>query len=353
MNQKETLIPYVTSQLKAGTPAETIKQRLIEQGWTANIVDEVIADVANSVQPAELPASVLLPESREPAVAALNEARTPADTNYTVRRAFRDAFTAIRNNSLAIGIMILIGLVATGVLYVIFIAAGIASVLGLGFTTAIFSKNIGVPQLVVTVVVLVVVAAVVSSLVSAFTTSITNLAINDGADNKKSDIKQTLVTGLKRTLRVALATLLSVLIVTSPILLIGLLGLIMVVAIPGLAIVALLLALVAFPITLLLALRLILVPTIALFEPATPLRQLYGRSRDLMKNGGNWFIIKIFVVYFILALIMSIFTAQVNLAAKSPGGASTFIIIVLTSLVQLAYAAVIVSFYRNRKAVKG
>jgi hypothetical protein len=97
-------------------------------------------------------------------------------------------------------------------------------------------------------------------------------------------------------------------------------------------------------------LRYAVVPEVALFEPQHRLRDTLGRSRHLLHKGGQWFLVKAFVLAIIIGLLL------VSLSAAVPTDAPTAIhvfIILLNLIVSFVSSGIFYTLYRNRVAVKG
>lgn len=92
----------------------------------------------------------------------------------------------------------------------------------------------------------------------------------------------------------------------------------------------------------------VLVPYVAMFEPQTPILKTPQRSKQLVKGGGTWFLVKGFFVYLIVSFIMNIFLSG------SQGDKTLFAVAFLAALTFLIFTnATLVMYYRWRRAVRG
>lgn len=334
MNEKDTLIPYIQAQLQGGVDSEAVKQQLIGSGWGEAIVNEAIRDVTEQQQ-------VQSP------IAAGATTNVVASEAYGVMEAIKDAYRALEINALGVIAMLGIGFVATVVAVVLAVVAGIGTVF-----MVIASSGSGSSQPFVMLLLMFLLYLIVFSFVSAFTQALIGLAVNDGAEGRKSNIKNVVLTAAKRSLRVLVATVLCALVATGPALLALILGLTLAAAAPGLAMISYLLAIVAIIAGPLIALRLLLMPVVALFETDLALTSLFGRTRQLMKNGGSWFIVKFILVVMAAVIVLSVVLPSES-ELEDASMLSSLMVGIIAAVFATFYSAVLVVFYRNRKAVRG
>lgn len=337
MDEKNTLKTYIRAKLASGSSIETIKQELVNNGWNEATVSEAIREVAEQ----SISGSTLQP------VADAQVYGVSASENYGVFDAVKDAVDALRVNAIGVGCAMVIGFVVN------IVAVFVALVFGLGAVFAVIAASANnSAQPFGTIALLFVVYAIVFSFVSAFTQALVGLTVNDGAEGRKSNIKAVVATALRRTPRVLVATILCTLMAAGPALVALTLMFFLVAAIPSLAIIAYLLALAAVIIGPLIALRLLLMPVAALFETDTPVMGLIGRTFLLMKNGGVYFIVKFFLLVFVIAIVLSVLLPS----GEELENASIFTSLatgVIGAVIGALYSAVLVVFYRNRRAVRG
>lgn len=103
--------------------------------------------------------------------------------------------------------------------------------------------------------------------------------------------------------------------------------------------------LVAFLVTIALALNYALVPYVALFEPHLRLRELFIRSHNLLKNGGYWFITK-GLLLFVLIYLVAHFMLGLNLRSFWP--TDNIWLAALLALLLIVANAAITQFYLQR-----
>jgi hypothetical protein len=346
MDNKQTLRSYIDTHLNAHTPPETIRQTLVNNGWEEALVDEVIAE---AMQPSEpLPRST--PEPQATATSLQSQLTSIRDEThleaYGIRDAVKDAIAAIKYNARTIMAVAIVSIV------IALIVTVVTAVLGV--TTAILTivrSGRELPQILISFGVFYLVLIITSSFLTAFVQSVIGIAIHDGANRKKSFVKETLRQGLQKTVRVALANMLFYLILATPLVIAIVTSFVLFFAATNLWWLSILVIVVSLVATIPLVLRFTLIPVVALFEANVPVRALVRRTNVLMA-GGMGFAAKAFFLSILILAIVSII---------APDGdeveGTQFIILLISNILSLGISlflyAVLVVFYRNRKAVKG
>lgn len=187
----------------------------------------------------------------------------------------------------------------------------------------------------------------------AFALSATSLALYDGSEKRKSPLGPTLSASLARMVRVAGATALFALVTFWP--------MVLIIFLPGILLFSghtgggasllllLLSLLVAIVWTYIATVRFALAPYVALFEPNVAIRDTLKRSKHLLLKGGQWFLVKGFLLLLLLLIILAIVTHQ-NLRQLTATGnlLTNLFLIVLSVLIN----GTLVMLYRNRKIVR-
>ena len=375
MNQKDTLTQYIESQLKSGVSADAILRQLVANGWEPKVVNEAIAVLTQVAQPVAAfpPVQPVQPEqqlqSAQPAKQQVNSVLdTPQHANlmiqpqsqaaggtpqltpesYGVIMALKDAVGAIKANLTGVSVMMVIGFFSTliGFVAVVFVLMAFVFAGAAGVEQGLSATGI-VPMLLLAMAVTILVAILPTS----FSMSIVGLAVNDGADGKKSQVLPTISAGIRRMLRVVAAITLSALISMLPAVVAMVLIFIFSALLPDLSLVFFLLALVAIVAGPLLTIRLLIMPVVALLED-TPIRGLYSRTRHLMKDGGSIFVLRFMGLFFVTAIILSfVFPSESELEQTST--LTSYIVGIVGAVFYMVFGAVLIMFYRNRKAVRG
>lgn len=364
MNQKDTLTPYIESQLKAGVSTEAILGQLVANGWTPEVVSETIAGLTQAPQPIAAAAPVL-PTQPQPTLngtesqqAALADQAQPqvvtgvsqtGSEGYGVLAAIKDAFAAIKANVTSVSIMMVIGFLSTllGMVAVIFILVAFVFAAGASGMAQGWSATSIFPLLLLTALITVLIGA----LPTAFTMSVVGIGINDGAEGKKSKIVPTIVAGAKRMPRVLLAIVMSAAISMIPAIVAMVLIFLLSALLPNLSLLFFLLALVAVIAGPLLMIRLLIMPIVALFEDI-PMSGLYSRTRHLMRDGGSGFVLKFLGLFFAVAIVLTVVLPSES-EIDQASTLTSYAVGIVGAVFYMIFGAVLVMFYRNRKAVRG
>ncbi len=334
-NYYNQLVHYIQQHLQHGTPVEIIRQSLIEAGWDGAMVDQALQTVLQA--PAVQPSGQQEQHSTLPAV--------KAPQKYKVFRALSDTVQAIQHNTKAFLI--------SGIT-VFIIAYAVVFVLGL-ITTAIISNAIGSGFSVMGLIVIYVTSMVLSTTLSALVQIVGSVTLYDGREGRKTNLKQLLATCRHKFLRVIGANILLGLAVAGPLIVSSLLGLILSFASRGsdhssplLLMIVLLMGLVGSAWMIIAVVRYALVPLVAVFENI-PLPQTLARSNFLLSHGGKWFIFKGFLLFILIALVLSAVTGQ-NL--ENASNSTNPVLVVLLLLSAIMANGGLIMLYHNRRIVR-
>lgn len=298
-----------------------------------------IAKGAQPVLPPTLPAIELATNSSQSV-----STQSVSLGKYTVFGAVRDVFAAARNNMgnflLSLVISLAISLITLFLIILLtggLVGVSIISVISRGFTTGILTALVGVYLLYIAWYIL----------TNAFTLASTSWALYVGAEGRPSSLATILSRSFARIGWVVLANLLLAIIVIFPYVLVFL-------AIAGLMLIKVnvLFLLFIIPIVYIgwiyfVFTRFALIPFVALFEPDVPLLKTPVRSRQLLKNGGAWFLVKGFLLLIVVAILLLLLTDAV---APKPGIVSVIFSNLIAALLPIMANGVLVMLYRNKLA---
>lgn len=358
-DQFDQLVAYIKQNLSQGTPEDRIRQTLLQHNWSAELVDKAFLLASTPQAPAQQSqANVLEQELVDNAQAApqdVHEYGGQANTNpvspvkYKVFRAIGDTFQAVGKNAPTFFMTAFMSYAFAGVaLFMLVLLVGVALFSGTGL---FFASPIKLLTILFGTMIFYTAWFTVTN---AFILSTTSLALYDGSINRKSSLSTIMSQAFSRLSRVIVANILFSLVVFWPTVLISLLPFILLASGEGagnsvffLMPLAVLLSIGWVTVTLL---RFALVPYVALFEPDVPLLKTLGRSNHLLRKGGQWFLVKGFLLVFLVVLVLSAVTGQnIPEVANSNNVVSTIAIFVISALVNGA----LVMLYRNRKTIKG
>lgn len=364
----DKVINYIKQHLDQGIPEEAIRQTLLQHNWSADVIDQAFS-VAKPPT-AYLPTIPTRPPSAYDTTSAQNwqqndteQDHTPNQTNYlqtnsqapskyNVFRAIGDALSAIRNNAVTYSLSVIISYIAAAVILgIVFLVIGILLPSESGMLTS--ASNM-LPRLFVSMVVYTIFYPASSGIVLA----ITSLALYAGSQGRKNSLANVFSMSFTIIGRVILAELLFIVVVFwLPALMVILPAIHMISStISGatasisslvLLLIATLVAIVWAYITLV---RFALVPFVALFEPNVPITKTLGRSKHLLMKGGQWFLVKGFLLLAAITIVLNILTPENSSAGADVMNVVGSVIIIIVSILA---NGVLVMLYLNRKAVRG
>ncbi len=96
--------------------------------------------------------------------------------------------------------------------------------------------------------------------------------------------------------------------------------------------------------------RFALTPYVALFEPDIPITKTLGRSKHLLVKGGQWFLIKGFLLLLLGLIILAVATGQDLPELMDSDNIAFNIFLIIVSVI---VNGGLVMLYHNRKIVRG
>ncbi len=277
-------------------------------------------------------------------------------SKYGLFFAIGEATRAIFANVLAYVMAFVASILLTGIVYVLLAIALIA---------ALASSLNGTSNAIISIIGVVILALVVLSFVNAYTLITASVAVADGKAGRHSIIKKLLLPRPRLLLRVLGAEALAGLIIIVPLLVLVILSSVLAASGGGggAAAIVILGGLLGVAWVIIAALRFALTPYVALFDQSLPLLKTLGQSNHLLRGGGQWFLIKGFLIAIIVYILISFLggsssastlgslnTAQSlfgNVIANNIAGS------ILSLLFGIISQAVLTVLYLNRAAVRG
>ena len=259
---------------------------------------------------------------------------------YRLFQAVPDVVAAVRTNARAY-------VTVAAISFAVIILAAIVAGLGVAML-APFIRGNGVALITIVLILLVVVTLIIA-VAGALMQNTTSLALAAGADGKTTRVMETLRKGWSRILRVSAVNALVVAIAMGP--LVGAYIALFVGTITGnsgLALLSTLLVLAGVIWSVMAILRYSLSSYVALFESEIPVTKTLLRSRELLKGGGQWFVVKAVLLAVAITIAVSMLTGT------SPQQSSSNPLVNLVSLVlSFLLSGSFVMLYRNRRQARG
>ena len=264
----------------------------------------------------------------------------PVLTKYPVHRAVLDTIHAIKTNLLTY----IISIVLSGVMVLVGVAVLIIPVFTVFFSIA-HAGGVSSGTTIGLIIGAIIFAIAWFIVAGAFLITYTALALDAGANGRRSGVGETFRASMGMLKRVVAANLLIAAIAVGPFILAAALGLAFAVHGGPLTVLSFLFALAGMIWVYVALLRYLLAPYVAIFEPEVPISKFLTRSRELMRKGGQWFVIKGAVATILVVLILS-FIAGPSLQ-KLPTPISILLNLVAL-VVELVASGTVVLLYRNR-----
>ena len=364
-------VEYVRSQRVAGVSDGAISAALLQIGWPQDFVTAAFNAVGQppqpdlqaglpvlpQVQPVELAQTTQPVQDVQPVQAVQPAQSVPVDTRqkYKIRAAFADVYHGLKVNWLTYLICIAAAIAAAFALFSIIglIVAGVIQGTHGDFLSKLY-PGFGI------LVVFYIITVILLSITNALFVSMLALCIRDGLDGHRGNVMATIKEMLHKLLRVVLTNALTSVVTYGP-LVIGLIimvGVFLAAVFSGIGgksfnigglIVSSLLVIAGGLWSILATVRFVLAPYVALFEPQVSVWHTLGRSRTLLRKGGEWFLIKGFLLMLLVYGLVAIITGNTLKEAINSNSVIVIIINILTSL--LVYGG-LYTLYRNRVAVK-
>lgn len=370
MNEQfDQLVDYIKQHLNQGVPEDNIRQALRQHNWDEELVNKAFLSVnaptppsvyqppqpnpasyqALATQTPELGQQTGQVQSSAPQATQQPQAEPLAPKKYSVFRALGDTFRAIRKNAAAFLLAVVVSYaVAAGSLFLISL---LISKLLYGQFGLLFAST---SKLLTVLFGSLILYTLWYAFAYAFVLAATSLAINDGSEGRKSSIGTTVSNSFARTGRVVVANTLFSLVSFWPIVLIIFLPIILLtsghtggssslILVPILLLVAVIWAYIA-------TIRFALAPYVALFEPNIPITKTLGRSKHLLLKGGQWFLVKGFLLLLLIVIVIAVATHQNLPELMNSNNIAINIVLIITSIV---VNGALVMLYHNRKIVRG
>lgn len=359
---QQQLVTYIQQQLANGASLEETIQALSQAGWEPGMVDQALQAMGIQQPSLHQPSIRTAYGSadnnlyRQPATTAQQSIGSSAPTSgdmphkYTVFRSIADSFRAMSNNFPAyISAAVSSFLIASTALFVIIISS---TAMGAAFLGGAIGSG-SIVGIVIAAVIFLALFICIYSVALAFMTAAISYPLMSGAEHRQDNVLAVLLHAVKRTPKLTLANATVYLITMGPLIGLMILAILASLAIHSFAsIFIVILAYIGGLAWMIVAsLRYALTPYVILFEENAPIKQALYKSRHLLLQGGRWFLIKGFVLVFILALLLSAATgADINgtLQGSNSWGAdiasAVLILFINNSLVML---------YRNRRIIRG
>lgn len=344
---------YINQHLQQGQSEQAIRDHLLKNGWT----EEWINKAFNAIRPpvsaaAPLPPQAVSNAAPSSATTSVSPAQSSQPEKYGVFQAVGDTFRAIGVN---LGATLAAIIIPVLFIVVIGIAIVLATFASLGSPTTLSSGSF-----VISVIVAVLLITVLAGVVQAFSLSMLGIALNDGAEGRKSPIGPLFKRALQRVRKVFLGSVLLYLYIVLPLIAFGVVLFMTTFSNAGTGsldlarglVFIVIMYLVALIWSIIMMLRYGLMPIVALFEPNVPVFALGKRSKQLLFHGGQWFLVKSALLLFLIFIIISILGGQSSSGLQSSRSDNTLVNL-LSVIVSTIANGVLVMLYRNRKAVKG
>ena len=273
---------------------------------------------------------------------------------YSVFAAVTDAYSAALQNAKnffgAIGVsyaIVILSAYALSFALALLAVGGVASIMSIttgGGTSAL-------PSVFLFSIPLIVLLFLAWSVLSgALLTATAATTIEDGAAKRQRTFGETFATIRGRILRAAGASVLFTLALGAPILLPFIPAIFMafsgnsnvVMFIPFLMIAAIIAMYILY-------VRFALVPYVAMFEPKLALTKTFARSRELLQDGGQWFLVKGFLALFAIAILFGIVSGS---SAQNPSVADMVLSNIFAVLLTLLMQGALIMLYRNRAGLQ-
>lgn len=224
---------------------------------------------------------------------------------YGIINSFQDLFKAVKKNPLTFTLSVIASYVI-GIIIIIITLASLVALLAAGFGFSGFSGT----NILLSVFVGIVIYSLGLAFVYGFTTSCIAFSLSGNKNNLRTTLKKALIV----VPRVVATNSLVLVVIYAPIIILGLISLGSLfnrslgtsssnpffVVVPLLLFPAIIWMIIA-------SIRYALAPFVAIFEPDVSVKNTLERSRELLKNGGNLFVIKgaLLVLAFIIVLSLT------------------------------------------------
>lgn len=334
------LVNYIHQHQLIGTTDAKIRQYLVDVGWTEEWIGRAFAAV-KIYHPGDATPFKKHIEKPPPTI--------PIPNNYQVRRALSDSFEAMSRNGRTFLMAVVISAIVVTVSLIL-----VSLVIGKLHSTLAYYGYLPANtfRFIVFFVGSLLLYTIWYSFVYAFSLSVISLALSDGASGKKTSITDILSKRFDLINRVVSANALFLLVAFWPLVFVVIIPIIWITSHDiGFLTIWLLPILSAMAIAWLnvAALRFALLPYVALFEPHITLSKALTRSRRLLQYGGQWFLVKGFLMIIAVLTLLLLITGS---SIKSLNNSNNFFIDGLLIVLAILANGVLVMLYKNRNSVR-
>lgn len=341
----QTLKEYINKSYEAGLSEDQIREKLVAAGWNNQDVLSVIQALKTSqvyAQPTNInsiPAEQLVQATTS---TELKQISNPP--KYKVTEAFKDGFNAMTSNITKVLLAGLLLLVTYVLFFIVFFFVIIAGLFGGGLYDGL---NPGVSSLIFLIV-----ALLVGAWYNAVFITGLSVPVKDAMVGQNTTFKELVSMMYLKSWRVALAQFGLYVIMLSPLFIGAILSAFLSFN-GGAVLITILSFLISLVWVVLVMLRFVLAPYIALFEPNISLTKIYSKSYSLLKRGGQWFLFKfyllIFVGYILFMIVTSSFSAQsTGYGSWGEYALSAFVGNIIGFLLAVLINSVFIALYVNR-----
>lgn len=326
------LTDYVSEQLKNGVAEEHIRQILLQHNWDAALVDKAFLSITPT---APVHASTdIHTQTNTPDTQINTDNSTP---KYKVFQAIADTFRAMHNNLKTFLLTFVLSYVAVLMIMLI---------LGLLLSQVLHGVQLFLMSIFVFII--------WNALATAFLIATTSIALYDGSQNRKSTFVAVFSEGIAKLGRIVTTNLLLCIVIFLPFIFTIFLPVIVAGGDSNNSPASLLLlsiSMIVSVIWLCISLvRFALAPYVALFEPNVSILKTLSRSKHLLAKGGQWFLIKGFILYVFVMIVLSLVTGQ---NAMGVADSNNVIVVLITIIVSAVGNGALVMLYINRKKLRG
>jgi hypothetical protein len=350
----QKLKEYFQYHRQQGVDPGELRKGLVQQGWDEATIDRAIQDThpaseASTAQPATLAQDQS--DAQHTASPVSGPVLPEATPKYKVFTALMDTVVGIRRNALTYFASAVIAFVAAIILIGI-----VGALVGQFILTKLTSVGGSVGSFFITILAIALIAGAFLSLAATLIQIVTNLALNEGADGRKSTIKHTLRSGVGRIGKVLVTNFIVGLVVIGPLLAITIISLVILFTQrkfagsgTGMMIIILLLQLISIIWLVLGLLRYSLAPVVAMFEPNVSAWKTLARSSQLLGSMGKLFVFKGVLLILLILVITAAITGQ---TLKELQNSNNPWVNVEFIIVNIFANGAMVMLYRNRRMVK-
>lgn len=346
------LVTYVSDNLELGVSGTDIQNALLASGWSQEYVSEAFVRVSTILMGIDT--------MKNQNTGTLNETTIKSESSgdgsetmsarYRLRNAFKDFYTSFRFNP----VMYFLSLLSTFVfIFVVSIVVILSLIL---IIPLLMIKNSGNDSLLVMIPLtsyMFMALLIGASSIQQFFLASTSVVIFESKAKNKIRFKEMLMFSLSKIFRLIKAGVVTWFVSAFPLLILFFtlilgkltgvggwkisLGSFLVLSLFG--IIWLFVA----------AFRYILVPYVSMFEPDIPISKTLSRSRQLLRNGGGLFVLKLIISTLFTFIVIGVVT---GISLDEMRNSRSIIINIIQIVLGCIYSGVLVMFYINRRQIK-